>query len=145
MQTQRLSVGVADLNQFEALIARVGVERSIALLDEAVNTLGEIVLRQGGQIRKYIGDALLFTFSSPERAARAAREMAAYRREVEGQTLRFCVSVATGEVLVGAFGHPALRMDDVFGETVNRAFHLLKTARSSEDGLALDDETARAA
>jgi adenylate cyclase len=143
MQTQRLSVGVADLNQFEALLARLGAERSIALLDEAVNALGEIIVGQGGQIRKYIGDALLFTFASSAHAVRAARQMAAYRRDADGQNLRFYVSVATGEVLVGAFGHPALRSEDVFGETVNRAFRLLDAARNSEDGVALDDETAR--
>ncbi len=141
MRKQILSVGVADMDGFDPLTAALGWERAVGILQESLGALGEIVVRHEGQIRKYLGDALLFSFIDPREAVRAADEMARYRLPADGRTVRFFVGLATGEVLVTPLGHGSSVTVDIFGDTVTRAFRLIPQAKASERGLALDDET----
>jgi len=140
------SVGFADLAGFGAATRALGDEAAVTLLDEAFAAAGEAITARGRRIRKYVGDSILFTFIHPQSAAAAAAEIAAsFRREVADTVVRFRVSVATGEVVVAIVGHPSWRVEDVFGETVNRAAWLLDEAARSPSGVALDDETRRLA
>lgn len=141
MSSRTLSVGLADIHQFMALISTVGWEKTVASLQDAVTAIGDLIVQHGGQIRKYVGDAVLFTFDDPRQAIRAARAIAGYRQTVDSFMIRFYVSVATGEVLETEFGHPAQRVHDIFGQPVNRVFDLIRPARASPDGVALCEVT----
>ncbi len=144
MEKQTLSVGFADLTHYAKATEALGSEKVIALLQEAFQAAGDSVVKHGGQIRKYIGDTILFTFTDPHQAICAAKEIAAgFCREVDSLTLRYHVAVATGEVLVGEIGHPSYRVEDVMGETVNRAALLIKEAHKSESGCAFCEETKK--
>ena len=143
MTKQEMSVGFADMHHFVPLIAAVGWERAIEYLQDGFNAVGDAIVGRQGQIRKYLGDAVLFTFDDPGQAITAAREMAGYRREVGAITLRFYVAVATGEVFVTQIGHSSYRVEDILGEPVNRAFGLIRQARVTEDGIALDDASKK--
>jgi class 3 adenylate cyclase len=143
MDTQILSVGFADLSHYDRAVTQLGSAAALALLDEAFRAAGDAILRRGGQLRKYIGDAILFTFADPSQAVQAAHEIAGFRRAAGPLTLRYHVGVATGEVLVGEIGHPARRVEDVMGVTVNLAARLVKLAYRSESGVALCPETER--
>jgi adenylate cyclase len=144
VERQTLSIGFADLSNYIRLINAVGAEKAIDVLQEAFTVAGDAILRNGGQIRKYIGDAVLFTCPDPRQAARIAETIASgFRRQVDGVRVRFNVGVATGEVWVGEIGHPAHRAEDVLGEAVNRAALLVRQASQGESGVALDDETRK--
>jgi adenylate cyclase len=144
MKKQTLSVGFTDLTHYAKAVETLGSEQALAFLQEAFQAAGDVIVQRGGRIRKYIGDAILFTFDDPQQAVCAAKEMAAgYCREVEALTLRWHVAVATGEVLVGEIGHPSFRVEDVMGETVNRAARLMKEAHQSESGCAFCEETRK--
>jgi adenylate cyclase len=144
MQKQSLSVGFADLANYIRLINAVGSEKAIEVLQEAYTSAGDAILQHGGQIRKYIGDAVLFTCAEPRQAARAAEAIASdFRRTVNGVEVRYRVGVATGEVWAGEIGHPSYRADDILGETVNRAAHLVREAGRNDSGVAFDDETRK--
>ena len=140
---QHMSVGFADLSNFDRLLSAVGDEKMVELLQACLNAAGEIIVQHGGQIRKYIGDAILFSFADPRPASQAVKEIAQYRHEAEGLILRYYAAIATGAVLVVQLGHPSYIVEDILGETVNRAAKLLKQARQSESGFVLCEETQK--
>lgn len=87
---QHAAVLFADIVGFTRLSEALGPEGTIALLREWHGRLGEIVLRNGGTLDKYIGDGLMATFGTPHprpddatRALEAAFEMAAAARRLE--------------------------------------------------------------
>jgi adenylate cyclase len=145
MKLQPLTIAYADMHQFTGLIRALGWERAIAATQTAMEAIGDIVVQHGGQIRKYMGDAVLMSFVEAASAVQAAHAIAQYRLRLEAERveLRFSVGVATGEVLVTPFGHASNRIEDVFGEAVIRAIELNKTARTTLTGVALDDETQK--
>ncbi|MBI4496701.1 MAG: adenylate/guanylate cyclase domain-containing protein [Chloroflexi bacterium] len=142
MERQTLAVGVADLLNFARAVDAVGSDGEVDLLQAAYQAAGDVILQHGGQIRKYLGDAILFTFTDPRQAISAAHEIVAgYRFAVGSLTLRYRVAIVTGEVLVGQIGHPSYLVEDILGITVNRVFRLLPEASRSASGVALCDET----
>lgn len=144
MERRTLSVGFADMSGYQKLWEVASEEEALALLQERLKGIGDAILGHGGQIRKYIGDAVLFTFEDRAAAASAAREIAgAPPREVNGLTIRNHVAVVTGEVLLTLVGHPSYLIEDILGPTVNRAAILLRQAAKSGSGLALCEETRR--
>jgi adenylate cyclase len=138
----RMSVGFADLTHYTRMVELLGSEQGLEVLHEAFGAAGDAIVRHGGRIRKYIGDAILFTFDDPQRAARAAAEIAGgFRRSIGPLLLRYRVGIATGDVLEGEIGHPSLRVQDIMGQTVNQAARLIKEAGKSDSGVALCEQT----
>jgi hypothetical protein len=92
------------------------------------------VEKQGGNIVKTIGDEIMCYFDSLIEATEAAKEMNKFVHEV-GVELRTGVS----------FGQVIHRDNDLFGDVVNSAAFLTKTARANEiliDETSLDLENA---
>jgi class 3 adenylate cyclase len=143
MKKQAMSVGFADVHHFMELADEVGMEEAIGILQDGLVAAGETIVNHGGEIRKYLGDAILFTVNDPREAVSAAREIAQYRRDVGSFAVSFYVAIATGEVTVVQIGHPSHVVEDIFGDTVNRAALLLREARESEGGVALCEETQK--
>lgn len=144
MKKQHLTVGIADLTHFTQIVAAIGAKNAIECLQEAFKAAGDSIIRNDGLIRKYIGDAILFSFTDPKAAMLAAEEITSgFMKQIDGLTLRFKVALATGTVMVGKIGHPSHLVEDVMGEVVNNAVLLLKEARQSENGIAICDETKR--
>jgi adenylate cyclase len=146
VEARVLSVGLADLTGYAALLERLPAPDAVGVLQECLEAAGECVVARGGVIRKYLGDALLFTFEEPGAAVAAARALAALpARAVAGLSLRWRVAVATGEVVLARIGHPSLALEDVLGVPVNRAARLLRAAAAAPDGVLLCPETRRRA
>lgn len=143
MEKQNMSVGFADLTNFRLLVDTVGSEKTVEYLQEAFKVAGDKIINYGGKIHKYIGDTILFTFDDPNNAVSAAKEIAGYIKEVGSITLRFNIGIATGEVLIVKIGHPSYLVDDILGETVNRAAILSREAGKSESGVAFCEETMK--
>src|SRR5579863_1698790 len=130
MEKRVLTVGFADLSYYAKLFELLPPEQAVGVLLDAVTAAGEAIVSGGGTLRKYIGDAILFTFDDARRAVEAANAVAgSFDREVGALAIRYQVALATGEVLLVRLGHPALVIDDVLGATVNRAARLLAEAR----------------
>jgi class 3 adenylate cyclase len=97
-----------------------------------------VVLRNGGTIVQFIGDALLAVFDAPEprhdhafRAARAALEMQDAIREATGRRddrPLFRIGINTGPALVGNVGGAEMRSFNVVGDAVNVASRLETSA-----------------
>jgi adenylate cyclase len=116
-----------DVHNFSLVRDRLG-ERSPDFLQEMYQALGDLIVAQGGELIKYLGDGILALFpAGAERAAvgcalqlrRAFTELAkchALTPEVELE-----VGLAAGEVLVGTAGHSSLRRREVFGREIDQA------------------------
>jgi len=133
-----VTVLFADLSGYTAVAERLDPESVKALLDGALQRLGEEVERYGGTVDKYIGDNVMAIFGAPvaheddaERAVRAALAMQAAMDEVNERyaaahrtQLSLRVGVNTGEVLAGQIGAGYT----VIGDAVNVASRLQTAA-----------------
>ena len=100
---------------------------SYGFLQEMYEKLGDLVVGYGGEIVKYLGDAILSVFPAgfEIEAVACGQEMRkVFAEMVERRGLRgeieLEVGIGSGKVVVGECGHRTLRQKDVFGEEVNR-------------------------
>ena len=131
-----VSVLFADLVGFTALSERRDPEEVRELLTRFFDAARDVIVRYGGAVEKFIGDAVMAVWGAPvaheddaERAVRAALELvdqvAALGSEVGASDLRLRAGVLTGEaaVTVGAQGQGM-----VAGDLVNTAARLQSAA-----------------
>jgi class 3 adenylate cyclase len=105
-----------DLKGSTALYDRVGDLVAFDLVREHFRVLNEIVAQNGGAVVKTIGDAVMATFPSPDRALAAALRMRDSVRELKKDLL----------IKIGIHEGPCLAVTlndrlDYFGQTVNIA------------------------
>ena len=116
-----------DIHDYSIVVSALGPD-SVGFLQEFYEELGDIIVEHGGEIIKYLGDAILCIFSAEsenQAVACALKLREAYsnivrRRNISGDT-ELEIGISAGEVSIGIFGHRSLMQKDVFGEVVNRA------------------------
>jgi class 3 adenylate cyclase len=81
--------------------------------------LTEAALRYDGVPIKYMGDAFLGFFSGTEHQQRAVRTAGLARRLIAE---RLVIGLSSGDIYLGAMGHPDYARPDIVGEVVNVAF-----------------------
>lgn len=138
----------ADLRGFTSFSERADPEQVMELLNQYFGLVVPVVLRNGGTIVQFIGDALLAVFDAPEpgpdhafRAARAALEMQEAISAVSGDRddrPLFRIGINTGPALVGNVGSAEMRSFNVVGDAVNVASRL---ETSAEPGTVVIGET----
>jgi adenylate cyclase len=122
----------ADLRGSTRLSDAMSSETYLTFLRRYFDCAAQPVIDEGGEILDYIGDAVLAIFpiygETGERkavhAATRAMEAALQRREeimVEfpDPEMRFCISMASGEVMFGNIGIPGRLSFSVIGSVVN--------------------------
>lgn len=134
----------ADLRGYTSFSERTDPEEVMELLNHYFGLVVPVILRNGGTIVQFIGDALLAVFDAPEpgpdhafRAARAALEMQDAVGGVVGDRadrLLFRIGINTGPALVGNVGSAEMRSFNVVGDAVNIASRL---ETSAEPGTVL--------
>ncbi|GAA1503794.1 hypothetical protein GCM10009677_39770 [Sphaerisporangium rubeum] len=121
----------ADLKGFTSFSEKVSPGEIVEMLNRYHTAAVPCVLRHGGTIVQFVGDALLALFNAPagqerhaEMAARAGLAMqAAAERIAAGNPgyPRFRIGINTGMALVGNIGSPELRGFNAMGDAVNVA------------------------
>ncbi len=148
LKRERVTVGMADMDGFMAGVEGATETEIGQALQESYDQSGDAIVRHGGRIMKYLGDAILFRFDDAAAAVRAAHEIVAtgpFRAGANPHTMRFKVALATGDIVSGVFGHSSLRGEDMFGHAIHRAAtELMREARQRPDRVAMDDDTAAA-
>lgn len=112
-------IGFADLSSFTALTQALTPAQLSDLLTEFGATVADVVHADGGRVVKFIGDAVMWVCSSPERLARAAIDLVDHPRAREAG-LQVRAGLAYGTVL-------AIN-GDYFGIPVNLAARLVAAA-----------------
>jgi adenylate cyclase len=135
---RRITVLFADIREFTTISEALSPEEVVELLREYFNTMVPIVLKHGGTLDKYVGDALMGLFGVPlpdedhaRHAVRAALEMVAQLPVLSpkweartGRPLRIGVGISTGEAVVGIMGADYRHEYSAIGDTVNLASRL---------------------
>jgi adenylate cyclase len=135
-------VWYCDLRGFTRASDRLARDAIVALLNDYFGEMGAAVSAGGGEILKFMGDAMLAVFpvegpsARRETAARAAKAAAEasraiaavnQRRTAKGETpIKFGLALHIGEVMFGNIGASARLDFTVIGPAVNHAARLEK-------------------
>jgi len=146
-EARTASVLFCDIRGFTAMTESMNPADVIALLNEHMTAMTEVVYQHNGVIDKFVGDEIMVIFGAPKsypddagNAARCALKMIERRAELSAATEReihIGIGVATGDVVVGCMGSSDRLNYTVIGERVNRAARL---CASAEGGEAIVDE-----
>jgi class 3 adenylate cyclase len=132
----------ADLRGFTGFSERSTPEEIVVMLNRYFEHATAAILREGGTVVQFVGDALMALFNAPARQpdhpVRAARAALAMQAAVEATAAsapgwpRFRVGVNTGPALVGNIGSTALRSFNAMGDAVNVAARLESVAQPGQ-------------
>lgn len=148
-----VTVLFADLVDFSRLIAELDPEEARRRVDEALSLMADEVLRFGGSLEKFVGDAVFAVFGVPlghdddaVRAALSALGMTVGLAGLEpppGEApLRLRIGLATGEVVAAERDIGGLRSIGLTGAAVTAAARLQQLAEPGE--ILLDAATVAA-
>ncbi|MEI6208848.1 MAG: adenylate/guanylate cyclase domain-containing protein [Desulfuromonadales bacterium] len=139
-----VTVMFTDIRGFTSFTEKTPPEQVVALLNEHFTMATEIILRHGGHIDKFIGDAIFVVFGAlmeyddhAERAVRAAVSLQSTlqkkeKRDGGGQNIRIGIGINTGEVIAGNIGSHKRMEYTVIGDAVNLASRLTGIAGADE-------------
>ena len=137
-----VTVLFADIRNFTRISERLHAHQVVDLLNTYLGRVCEPILREGGTVDKFVGDAVMAVFGSPVRssdharhALRAALAMAATASEFQSwMSQRFVdlnlpdfnigIGLHTGEAVIGSIGSPKRKDFTAIGDTVNTASRL---------------------
>jgi class 3 adenylate cyclase len=116
-------VGFADLSGFTALTQTLTPAELSTMLTEFGATVSDVVHADGGRVVKFLGDAVMWVSSNPERLAKAALDLVDHPRALE-VGLQVRAGLGYGEIL-------AIN-GDYFGNAVNLAARLVAAAAAGQ-------------
>lgn len=127
-----------DLESFTGLMESRDPGEAVALLNDYLDKMIEIIFAHDGTLDRIVGDALAVVFSAPvtqpdhrERALRCALELDVFANEYSKQQLakgvpfgKTRIGVHSGEVIVGNFGGSNMFDYRALGDAVNTSARL---------------------
>jgi adenylate cyclase len=142
---QIITVLFADLSGFTPFSEKHDPETVFSVLNSYLSIAAHAILEQEGTLDKFMGDAVLAIWNSPDeqpdhalRAVRAAREI--INRSIKAhdefpnpdQRMTFRIGITTGEAIIGNVGTNELFNYTAIGDVVNLAQRLQNSAKSGE-------------
>ncbi len=132
---RKVTVLMADLRSFTPMAEKLPPEEVVDALNVFLGTMADIVMKHGGSIDNFIGDAMMAVFgvpiAKPDDAARAIacsvemqNAMVHVNHEIEAKGLPHLamgIGLSTGEVVAGNIGSQARVKYSVIGSIVNLA------------------------
>ncbi|MCD6050120.1 MAG: adenylate/guanylate cyclase [Verrucomicrobia bacterium] len=145
-QKSQVTILLSDLRGFTRVSTGLPAEAVVEMLNDYFSALVEVVFQYDGTVDKFMGDAILAVFGSPEidpdhsmKAVRAAIGMQAAAERVNTRRkeagLPYCelgIGLHTGEVLHGFIGAEERLEYTVIGDTVNKASRYCDGAKGGE-------------
>ena len=150
--TQRLEAGIlfCDIRGFTALSERVGPEEVVRIVNEVFAVVGAAAECRGGEILKFIGDAMLVVFPVDQDRGDVARAMVEAARASVSEVAALDSGVRVGfgghigEVVQGNIGTPARLDFTVMGAAVNLASRLEGLCKPLQASAVFSDAVAGA-
>jgi len=141
-----VTILLSDVRSFTSLTARLPPDEVVQMLNEVFGLSIPIIFKYDGTVDKYVGDAILAVFGSPEpddqqweKAVRAALEMqralgelAQRQQRIGRPAFRVGIGIHSGEVLHGFIGAPERMEYTVIGDAVNRTERYCRGADRDE-------------
>jgi adenylate cyclase len=150
-----------DLEGFTKLSHAITPETLSKLLNRYLDLMSEIVLKHGGTLDKFVGDALVTFWGAPiartddpDRAVRAGRAMyeagetfRGMAREIAGEDIPPIgvtrVGLHRGEAVVGNFGGEGRIQYTALGDAMNTAARLESANKALKTTMLVSDEAKR--
>jgi adenylate cyclase len=137
-ERREISILFSDIRGFTTLSENMEPEAVVEVLHEYLNPMSEIVVKHGGTLDKYIGDAIMALYGAPlaqpdhsRRACRTALEMIKTLRDLDRDwlergrpALKIGIGINSGLVSVGNMGSNRLFDYTAIGDNVNLASRL---------------------
>ena len=134
-ERRHVTVLMADLRGFTPMSEKLSPEEVVDALNVFLGMMSKVVMKHGGSIDNFIGDAIMAVFgvpvSKPDDAARAVacavemqNTMVAVNAEIEGRglpDLLMGIGLSTGEAVAGNIGSEMRVKYSVIGSIVNIA------------------------
>jgi adenylate cyclase len=157
-ERRELTIFFCDIRGFTTLSETLQPEEVVSILHGFLNPMSKIVIKHGGTIDKFMGDAIMALFGAPlqypdhaHRACKTALEMQevlkSLSQEWESQgrsSLKIGVGINTGVVSVGNMGSDTLFDYTAIGDNVNLASRLEGLNKAYHTEIILSDATAQA-
>ena len=145
-EKSQITLLMSDLRGFTRVAADLSVEQVVSMLNEYFTALVRVIFEHDGTVDKFIGDAILAVFGSPEadehqqtKAVRAAVAMQAAMlrvnaaRRARGEVCcELGIGLHYGEVLHGFIGSAERLEFTVIGDAVNRTSRYCAGAKGGE-------------
>ncbi len=158
-ESRVLTVLFSDIEDFTTLSEGLTSAALVALMNEYLSAMTDIVETHGGFVDKYIGDAIVAVFGAPhddpEHAANGVRAALACKRSLmelnrdsprfRGRPVAARIGINTGEMLVGNIGSRRRFNYTVMGDAVNLAARLEGVNKVYGTRLLATDATVRQA
>lgn len=152
-RTQEVAVMFCDLRDFTTITENLPPSEVVEFLSQYHTHMVEVIFRFGGTIDKFIGDAIMVTFGTPdpseddaERSVRAGLAMndalAEFNIERERGNLadiRHGIGIHFGPVIAGNIGTDARLEYTVIGDTVNVASRIQDACKSVGEALLISE------
>jgi adenylate cyclase/guanylate cyclase len=137
-ETREVTVFFSDLAGFSRIAEHMPPNRLMALMNEYLSGMTDVIEANGGYVDKYIGDSIVAVFGAPaddpDHAANAARaalgccarlvELNATSPAFRDHPLAQRIGINSGEALVGNFGSRRRFNYSVMSDAVNLASRL---------------------
>lgn len=137
-EVRELTIFFSDIRGFTALSERTNPQELVRILNRYFTIMTEEILRNGGVLDKYIGDAIMAFWGAPiedpnqaENALRAGlgmvRKLQMFNKELKargGPQINLGIGIYTGQAVVGNVGSENRFDYTVIGDTVNMASRL---------------------
>ena len=137
-ETRHVTVLFSDIEGFSQIAERMAPDALMALMNEYLSEMTDIIESHGGYVDKYIGDSIVAVFGAPAddddhagNAARAALDCCARLEELNRSAAAFrdCqiaqrIGINSGDALVGNFGSSRRFNYSVMSDAVNVASRL---------------------
>jgi len=146
----------SDLRDFTQMTENLPEDKLLKILNDYFEYVAAAVTARGGEILRFIGDAMLIVFPIDERvsrqsackaaidAARDAQQSLAthnHRRRRHGENeIRFGVGLNVGEVIYGNVGAPDRLDFTVMGPAVNRTARLESLTKTVGENILVSKE-----
>jgi adenylate cyclase len=154
-ESLRVTILFSDIRSFTTISEKMDPQQLVALLNEYFTEMVGIVMNEGGEVDKYIGDAIMVTFGAPVpkpddavNAVRAAVKMRRALRDLNERlaargmpTLRTGIGVHTGEVVAGNIGSERRMEYTVIGDAVNLASRLETSTKDLGVNVLISEDT----
>jgi adenylate cyclase len=155
-ERKELTVMFADVSGFTSLSEHAAPEEIIALLNEYLGAMSDIIIAHNGTLDKYEGDAIMAFWGAPVELANgpldACLAALAMQQKVEAIRARWKtegkpeftirIGVNTGEMIVGNMGSAARFDYTVIGDSVNIASRLEGANKAYGTTIMISERTA---
>ncbi len=143
-----MSVLFADIRSFASLSENMSPQENFQFLNSFLKLMGPHITEHNGFIDKYIGDAIMSLFDSPENAVSAAIAMLRELRDFnEGRgkagdpLIRIGTGINTGTLMLGTIGGINRMEGTVISDAVNLASRIEQLTKAYKTPLLISEKT----